>query len=479
MLKPLRGWKNQGTIQPVEQSHLETPNNQDQSVSIQTVESSSSSIQTQIYQRLGLTMPRWLFWFMTSIVGVTLSGLLVSTLALWTPLWSNMDSSEEELGWTGASSAPSPLPGDLWSDVSKYEFIKPMNILVMGIEPVPGSVNNSPSSFSGNSDSMLLVRIDPKGKKIRVLSIPRDTMIAIPEKGLNKVSQANAQGGPVLAARVVSRTLSNAPIDRYIRVSTSGFRQLVDHLGGIEVFVPRKMQYKDAAARLNINLVSGWQNLNGQQAENFARYHSVDTGELERVQRHQALLSGLRDRLSSPTVLPKLPQLVRIMGKYVDTNLKLEEMMALVNFALNLERSKFQMTILPGTFSRFSQDPDSYWLNLTSRGELLEEYAGVTVAGLKSDSRPVTSLKIAIQDGANQPQVTQKLIDSMKKQGFSKVYSAKPWNDPHSKTQIIVQKGNVKAAEEIQKILKFGEIKVSSTGDLESDLTIRVGKDWQ
>ncbi|MEM7554255.1 MAG: LCP family protein [Cyanobacteria bacterium P01_A01_bin.84] len=467
-------------VQPTEQSHQEALVQQDPGVSIQNVNSNSGSIQTQIYHRLGLTMPRWLFWFMTSIVGVTLSGLLVSTLALWTPLWSNMDSSEEELGWTtGASSAPSPIPGDLWSDVSKYDFVKPMNILVMGIEPVSGSVNASPDSFSGKSDSMLLVRLDPKEKTIRVLSIPRDTMIAIPEKGLNKVSQANAQGGPVLAARVVSRTLSNAPIDRYIRVSTSGFRQLVDQLGGVEVFVPEKMKYKDTAARLHINLVSGWQNLNGTQAEQFARYRSQDMGDLKRVQRQQALLSGLRDRLSSPTVLPKLPQLIRIMGKYVDTNLKLEEMMALVNFALNLERSKFQMTILPGTFSRFSQDPNSYWLNLTGKGELLEEYAGVTIAGLKPNSRAVTSLKIAIQNTANKPQITQEAIALLKKQGFSKVYSTDPWNDPRSQTQIIVQKGNIKAAEAIQKILKFGEIKVSSTGDIESDLTIRIGNDWK
>ena len=479
-MKQLRGWNNQGVTQPAEQPP-ESSKSINQSVSAQRIETTTSSIQTQIYQRLGLTMPRWLFWFMTSIVGVTLSGLLVSTLALWTPLWSNMDSSEDELGWTGASSTPSPLPADVWSDISGYQFVKPMNILVMGVEPVGGSLNNSPDNFRGNTDLMFLLRIDPKAKvkKIRVLSIPRDTMIAIPEQGLTKVSQANAQGGPGLALRVISRTLSNAPIDRYMRVSVSGFRQLVDQLGGVEVFIPQKMKYKDVAGDLNINLVSGWQNLDGEQAEHFVRYRSQEMGDLERVQRQQTLLSGLRDRLSSPAVLPKLPRIIGIMDKYVDTDLKLEEMMALVNFVLNLERSNFEMTILPGTFSRFSQDPDSYWLNLTGRAKLLEQYTGVTIAGLKSDSRPVTSLKIAIQNATDKSNLTQTLVDSLKKQGFNKVYADQPWKDPHSKTQIIVQKGNIKAAEALQKILKFGEIKVDSTGNLESDLTIRVGKDWK
>lgn len=83
---------------------------------------------------------------------------------------------------------------------------------------------------------------------------------------------------PVLAARVVSRTLNNAPIDRYIRISTSGLRQLVDQLGGVEVFVPEPMVHKDYAKGLSVNLVKGWQTLNGEQAEAFTRYRDPGMG---------------------------------------------------------------------------------------------------------------------------------------------------------------------------------------------------------
>ncbi|MFM7371697.1 MAG: LCP family protein, partial [Sphaerospermopsis kisseleviana] len=168
-------------------------------------------------------------------------------------------------------------------------------------------------------------------------------------------------------ARVVSRTLSNAPIDRYIRISTSGLRQLVDQLGGVDVFVPQGMNYQDNAGGLSMNLVSGWQTLNGEQAELFARFRESNIGDLPRVQRQQALITALVQRLNSPTVLPRLPQITRIMRKYFDTNLKMEEMMALANFSVNVERDNFQMSMLPGTFSKFSKDPDSYWLNLTGQ----------------------------------------------------------------------------------------------------------------
>lgn len=440
---------------------------------------STGSIPSQLYHRMGLAMPRWLFWVLTIVVGMTLSGLLVSTLALWTPLWSDIDSTDEELGLGGKDSHKTPLPGELWSNLSQYQLIRPMNILVMGIEPVPGSVDGSPESFSGKSDTMLLLRLNPENKTIRVLSIPRDTMIAIPEKGLNKVSDANAQGGHVLAARVVSRTLNNAPIDRYIRISTSGLRQLVDQLGGVEVFVPKPMVQKDSSGKLLVNLVGGWQTLNGEQTEQFVRFREEGMGDLDRVQRQQALLLGLRERLSSPTVTHRLPQLVRLMRKYFDTNLKMEEMMALVNFTLNIERDNFQMTILPGIFSRLSQDPNSYWLDLTGRVDLLDEYAGVTISGMSSTVRPLSNLKIAIQNGSNQPELTEKVVNYFKQKGFAKVYAAPNWSDTRSESKIIVQKANRESGEKIQQMLGVGQVEVSATGDLESDITIRIGKDWK
>ena len=397
MVKQIESWENQNIYE--QEQHLESQALiNGELVDIEPKNSQKTgSIPSQLYYRLGLAMPRWLFWILTVVMGITLSGLLVSSLALWTPLWSGIEKSDSELGWSPIDADDAPLPGALWSNISQYQLKKPMNILVLGIEPVPGTVEGSPESFAGTSDTMLLVRFNPqaqdKTKTIRVLSIPKGTMISIPEEGLNKVSQANAFGGPVLAARVVSRSLSNAPIHRYIRISTAGMQQLVDQLGGVEVFVPKSMQYKDSAQNLSIDLVGGWQTLNGEQAQQFVRYREEASGDLERVQRQQTMLLALRERLWSPKVLPRLPQLTRVMRKYFDTNLKLEEMMALVNFASKVEKDDFQMTMLPGIFSRLSADPDSYWLNLTGKGNLLSDYAGVNLSSLRQSNKPLTVLK--------------------------------------------------------------------------------------
>ncbi|WP_414622011.1 LCP family protein [Calothrix sp. CCY 0018] len=479
MVKQIETWENQNIYE--QEQDLESQASIDgQILNFEPKNSQKTgSIPSQLYYRLGLAMPRWLFWILTVVMGITLSGLLVSSLALWTPLWSGIEKSDSELGWSPIDADDAPLPGALWSNISQYQLKKPMNILVLGIEPVPGTVEGSPESFAGTSDTMLLVRFNPEDKTVRVLSIPKGTMISIPEEGLNKVSQANAFGGPVLAARVVSRSLSNAPIHRYIRISTAGMQQLVDQLGGVEVFVPKSMQYKDSAQNLSIDLVGGWQTLNGEQAQQFARYREEGSGDLERVQRQQTMLLALRERLWSPKVLPRLPQLTRVMRKYFDTNLKLEEMMALVNFTLKVDKDNFQMTMLPGIFSRLSADPDSYWLNLTGKGNLLSDYAGVNLASLRQSNNPLTVLRIAVQNTDNRPEQTQKVIEILKKQGFTKVYEIPNWADERAKSEIIVQKGDKQAAQELQQILGINHIDVSATGDIESDLTIRIGKDWK
>lgn len=438
---------------------------------------SVSNVPNELYERLGLTMPQWLLWILTFMVGIILSGLLVSTLALWTPLWSNLDQTKEDDFGSTTTKDQVKIPGDLWNKLSQYKLSKPMNILVMGIEPVSGTVDGSPESFAGHSDTMLLIRLNPENKSIRVLSIPRGTMISLPERGLDQISEANAKGGPVLAARVVSRTLGNAPIDRYIRISTSGLRQLVDQLGGVDMFVPQPINYQNN--RSEVNLVSGWQTLNGEQAEHFARFRESNVGDLPRVQRQQELINSLLQKLNNPTVLSRLPQITRIMRKYFDTNLKMEEMMALANFSVNVERNNFQMSILPGTFSKFSKNPNSYWLNLTGQQSLLNDYAGVNMPGLKSDSRPVSRLKIAIQNAADQPQLTEKVITYLKERGFQNIYTVPDWQDTQRQTQIIVQKGNPKPGVELQEVLGLGQVDVSANGDLDSDLTIRIGQDWR
>jgi LCP family protein required for cell wall assembly len=325
---------------------------------------------------------------------------------------------------------------------------------------------------------MLLLQLNPNDKTVRVLSIPKDSQVVIPGVGLAKIALANSLGGPSLAARVVSRTLNNVPIDRYVRITTNAFRELVDQLGGVEVFVPQKMSYRDTTQKLEIELDPGWQTLDGDQAEQFARFRDSSVGDITRVQRQQSLLKALRDRLISPTVLPRLPQLSHIMQNYVDTNLSLKETLALVNFCVELDQENLHMVLLPGSLSALSQDPSSYWLDSPEQNRIIGEYFGVRAINFTQKTRSLNALKIAVQNASGQSSLSQRVVEFLKNQGFENVYMVSDWSGLQRQTEIIVQQGNKDAATNLKQVLGLGNIEASSTGDLESDLTIRVGKDW-
>ena len=252
---------------------------------------------------------------------------------------------------------------------------RPVNILIMGVDRVPKAVANSPKTFNGRSDTILFLRLDPRDKSISLLSIPRDTKIDLPGINFSKIGEANAQGGSALALRLVSSMLNNTTIDRYVRVNTGAFRELVDLLGSVEVFVPRTMSYQDNSQKLKINLAKGWQTLNGEQAEQFARFRNDGLGDIGRMTRQQSLIQAIRNRLISPSVMVRLPEIIRVMQKYVDTNLKFEEILTLANFGVQLEADNFKMVMLPGRSSSAEGDLRSYWiLDKARRDRIMTQY---------------------------------------------------------------------------------------------------------
>ncbi|MEG4802850.1 LCP family protein [Microcoleus sp. ARI1-B5] len=372
------------------------------------------------------------------------------------------------------------------SNRSGYRLSRPVNILILGIDRVPVATANSPKIFNGRSDTILLFHLDPRDKSISLLSVPRDTKVEIPGIRFSKINEANARGGAALAARLVSSILNNATIERYVRVSSGAFRELVDLLGGVDVFVPRAMSYTDTAQKLRINLAQGWQTLNGEQAEQFARFRNDGLGDIGRIQRQQSLIQAIRNRLASPSVLVRLPQIVRLMQKYVDTNLSFEEILTIANFGLQLEGDNFKMVMLPGRSSSAQGDLRSYWiLDAAGRDRIMTQYFKQGAADFaqerirnKGESVSPANLKIAVQNASNNPKTAKTVAEFLRKKGFDNVSVVKDWPDKQRQSQIIVQQGDLEAANQLQKAIGDGKIEASSTGEIDSDLTLRVGEDW-
>lgn len=414
-------------------------------------------------KRLGWT----LVFGSTAIASAIVGALLASSVSL--------------PGWLGKQAPPPLNLGELWQSGFRYQVTRPVNILVMGVDLPDATEAESDDLFAGRADTILLTRVNPETGDVNVLSIPRDTQVDIPGEGIDKINHANIVGGAERVAQTIQTNLGPVPIDRYVRVSTGALRELVDLLDGVEVRVPQRMVYQDETQGLYIDLQPGWQTLDGNQAEQFARFRSDGNGDIGRVQRQQILLKAIRQRLTHPTVIPRLPQVMRTMLGYVDTNLTVEEVLALVNAALELESDNLHMVMLPGRFSRPEEYIASYWLlEPAASQQVMNQFFDLDGVALlaNAEDRAVTSLPIAVQNASGEPRVAREVATYLRQEGFRNVYIVPDWFGELQETQVIAQRGDLNSADIVRSILEVGRVTADSTGDLESELTIRIGRDW-
>lgn len=367
------------------------------------------------------------------------------------------------------------LLGDLFKNGFRYQVKRPVNVLVMGIDRVAGAKVGTEEIFSGNSDSILLLHVDPKQSGVNLLSIPRDTQVEIPNLGLTKINQANPSGGPALVNKVISDNFAGVPIDRYVRFSTDAFRELINQVGGVEVNVPRDMVYEDKTQKLSINLKQGPQLLDGDKAEQFARFRNDALGDIGRVQRQQILLKALREKFDSPLVISRIPGIIQAMQPYVDTNLTFEEILALFNYGVGIDHKAIKMVLLPGRFSGVTEFKASYWIMDTdARDRIMKEYFDTGAGQADGTTAP---LRIVIENASNNPDAAQTIATKLSKAGYENVSVSDDRPEQQTQTQIIVQGGQDQAAESIQHIIGMGIVESSSIGEIESDITLRIGND--
>jgi polyisoprenyl-teichoic acid--peptidoglycan teichoic acid transferase len=437
---------------------------------------SSSGQRTSRENASGIsTALRWLRWSAIFAGVVTASAGVGATLALLMPF----QTSSTQPGPEKTASA-----GNFFNSGFQYGVSRPVNILVMGIDQGIDVTDQKKSAdmLSSRSDTMLLVRLNPDTHKTSILTIPRDTQVEIPGMGVNKINAANWKGGAELASQVVSQTLNGAAVDRYVRISTSAFREIVDVVGGVEVYVPKRMLYVDQTQKLNIDLQPGLQTLNGIQAEGFVRFRKDDLGDIGRTQRQQMLLKALQRKFENPLMIARLPQIFSVLQKHIDSNLSFGEMLALVQFGTQIKPSELQMVLLPGRFSTPDEFELSYWLmDRTATDQVLKSYFQVETPIEREAAAPaeVKNVKIVVQNASGNPDGANRMVDYLQQLGFSNlVLATEDWSEPLDNTQVVPQWGNIDAAQSVEALLAGSEVTADSTGDLQSDLTVRVGRKW-
>lgn len=233
----------------------------------------------------------------------------------------------------------------------------PKTVLVMGVDLGQGRLHDS---FEGvRSDTMILLRLDPPSKKMNVISIPRDSRVELAgRRGIEKINAAFALGGPELAVKTVEQNFG-VHIDDYLVINTQGVRDVVNALGGIDLYVDKPMHYKDYSAKLFIELEPGQHHLTGEEAEGYVRYRHDALGDIGRIRRQQIFAGAVLHKLKDPTALLALPNVLEVSKKYLLTNMSNPDLVSIAAFAKNVPFNEVNLATLPG--SSGMSGGGSYW----------------------------------------------------------------------------------------------------------------------
>lgn len=209
------------------------------------------------------------------------------------------------------------------------EAVEPLkdnvSILFIGIDE---SDKRNQGDTNSRSDALLVATLNNKDKSVKLVSIPRDSYVYVPDRGReDKITHAHAFGGTRGTIDAVEGVL-DIPIDYYVKMNFNAFIDIVDALGGIDVEIPSHLNgytELDEKDKRTIEFNEGLQHLDGKHALALARTRKLDS-DVERGKRQQMILNSILQQTTSVKSITKYGDLIEAVGDNMKTNMTFGEM---------------------------------------------------------------------------------------------------------------------------------------------------------
>lgn len=206
------------------------------------------------------------------------------------------------------------------------EATEPLTILLMGVDT--GNAERT-DQWAGNSDSMILVTVNPKTKKTVMMSMERDILTQIQQpNGIiqeAKLNAAYANGGAELAISTIQKMM-NIHIDRYVMVNMQGLQKMVDAVGGITVnnTLGFPISIADQEPSNTISIGVGEQTLNGEEALVYSRMRYQDPeGDYGRQKRQREVIQKVVEKILSVNSVSHYQDILKAVSDNMQTNIEI------------------------------------------------------------------------------------------------------------------------------------------------------------
>ncbi len=219
------------------------------------------------------------------------------------------------------------------------------NILVLGVD----------DSERQEADTILVVSFSNETGKTRIIAIPRDTWISS-RGNSGRIGMMYGSGGASKLVREISRLLGIS-IHQYIVIDMSTFTELIDVLGGLDIYVEENMDYDDEESGLSIHIPQGYQHLSGEEVQKYLRYRGEKLGDVGRVQRQQKFIKALYAKVLQLDTIPKLPAIADLFRNRMETSAEIFDSAHLANVLRKMSSDPPTTLMLPG-----SENVDGAWV---------------------------------------------------------------------------------------------------------------------
>jgi LCP family protein required for cell wall assembly len=377
----------------------------------------------------------------------------------------------------------------------------PLNILVMGSDTRAGQGKGygPEAEITGaRSDTTLLVHLPANRETATVVSIPRDTIVDIPscktETGASaetrdRFNSAFSIGGPGCTIKTVEQT-TGVFIDHFVIVDFSGFNNIVDALGGVDVCLP----YPVVEPKSGLDLDAGVSTVTGDQALAFVRVRAIGTGsDIDRIDRQQAFLSSLIDKAKSSETLLNPVKLVRFLEastKSLTTDPGLASLNRLRQLAQEVRNIPLKdITFVTTPWLVNPEDPNTVVWNTEKTDKLWEaiindepyppEQPDPTIVDGKPLAVPTDDISVRVLNGSGTEGAATKAAEKLAKKGYNVVEIANAESSDFLST-VVRYDPSYASSEDAARTLSASledAVRVHRTG-IGSTLEVVVGDDW-
>lgn len=413
----------------------------------------------------------------------------------------------------GQLSIPGLLPGFSGSDggISEnvdYEFgqLLPVwtgneriTVLLMGVD------ERSQESGPWRTDTLMLLTLDPVSLQAGVLSIPRDLWVPIPGYSDGRINTAHflgelyghVDGGPGLARETVEYNLG-VQINYYVRVNFAAFVTLVDQIGGVDIYVEETINdptYPDYNYGYDpLYIQAGWHHFDGELALKYARTrHS--SNDFDRARRQQQVMSAILERITSLELIPDLaknaPEIYRIIGSGVVTDLALDQVLALASLAVKVDRTTIRYGVINEHATQSWVTPEGAQVLIPLREEMRKVrnyvFASEVVDGNSGGSEPdfiptptMELATLAVLNGTTRAGLAADTAEFLKTKGFDVITIANADRQDYTRTLVVITRDKPTTLSQVLNYLNLTTTSVIKGNDTTTtqDLTIVLGEDF-